>query len=118
MDHAKVIHISYGTGTVCEQSEKTVQILFEREDVGVKTFVYPDAFAHYLRYADSDMQSAIDDTLTARHRAEEERSAERAAARAALMEEEKARQKADAAARRKSTARTSRRTKKSTADIA
>lgn len=117
MENTAVHHIFFGRGVVTEQKEKTIRIHFERQGVGEKSFVYPDAFVNYLRFEDSSLQAQVRETLDSIRREAEERAAERAAARAALLEQEKQHQKEIAAAKRKSAAKTAARAKKKKVEV-
>ena len=117
MENAAVIHKVYGRGVVTAREEKTIRIQFEREGVGEKNFVYPDAFCSFLQFEDGQLMSRVRGELQAIRLAEEARARERAAQRAAYLEEEKQRQKELAAVKRKSAARkTVRSTKKKSSD--
>ena len=117
MENAAVIHKVYGRGVVTAREEKTIRIQFEREGVGEKSFVYPDAFCSFLQFEDGQLMSRVRGELQAIRLAEEARARERAAQRAAYLEEEKQRQKELAAVKRKSAARkTVRSTKKKSSD--
>jgi len=117
MENAAVIHKVYGRGIVTAREEKTIRIQFEREGVGEKSFVYPDAFCSFLQFEDGQLMSRVRGELQAIRLAEEARARERAAQRAAYLEEEKQRQKELAAVKRKSAARkTVRSTKKKSSD--
>lgn len=117
MENAVVIHKSYGRGIVTGREEKTIRIQFEREGVGEKSFVYPDAFRVFLHFEEERLAAQVNGELDAIHLREAERAAEKAAQRAAYLEEEKQRQKELAASKRKSAARkTVRSTKKKSSD--
>ena len=117
MENAAVIHKVYGRGIVIAREEKTIRIQFEREGVGEKSFVYPDAFCSFLQFEDGQLMSHVRKELETIRLAEEERVRERAAERAAYLEEEKQRQKKLAAAKRKSADKRPMRTaKKESAD--
>ncbi|MBQ4043963.1 MAG: hypothetical protein IJD06_08210 [Clostridia bacterium] len=105
MENAAVIHKVYGRGIVTAREEKTIRIQFEKEGVGEKSFVYPDAFCGFLQFEDGQLMSRVRGELQAIRLAEEERARERAAERAAYLEEEKQRQKELAAVKRKSAAK-------------
>jgi len=106
MQNSAVHHKLYGRGIVCEQSGKTIRVHFE--GAGDKSFVYPDAFASHLRFADEVLQAETEKMLADAAAQAAAHAAQRAAERAAAMEEEKKHQKELAAARRKSAARTRR----------
>lgn len=101
MENAVVIHKSYGRGIVTVQQEKTIRVQFDREGVGEKSFLYPDAFRVFLQYEEEMLNSRVKGELNALRREEEEQAAQRAAERAAYLEAEKQRQKEIAASKRK-----------------
>ena len=118
MENAAVIHKVYGRGVVTAREEKTIRIQFEKEGVGEKSFVYPDAFCSFLQFEDGQLMSRVRGELQAIRLAEEARARERAAERAAYLEEEKQRQKELAAVKRKSAAKRPVRSAKKEAAIA
>jgi len=85
MENAAVIHKVYGRGIVTAREEKTIRIQFEREGVGEKSFVYPDAFCSFLQFEDGQLMSRVRGELQAIRLAEEARARERAAQRAAYL---------------------------------
>ena len=95
-----VRHRVYGAGVIVNQTENKICVRF---DAGEKSFVYPDAFAIHLSYADETMQSALEEQLKERAAAEKQAAEEREKLRLENMEAEKLRQKQLAAARKKST---------------
>ena len=58
--NCSVKHISWGIGTVTEQKDNYIKIIF---GVGEKQFVYPDAFEKFLKCEDTNMQSQIEEEL-------------------------------------------------------
>ena len=101
MENIFVQHSTYGRGQIILQSEKTLRIRFEREGVGEKSFVYPDAFVRYLRYEDSGLQREMEAHLEAICAEKAAQAAEREAERIRALEEAKKQQKELAAARKK-----------------
>ena len=78
----QVVHEKFGTGTVTEQSESSVSVQFNA-GVGLRKFLYPSAFAAFLRLCSEDDAGAMDAEL------EKRRSEEAARRRVAEQEEEK-----------------------------
>ncbi len=101
MENITVHHSTYGRGQIITQSEKTLRVRFDTEGIGEKSFVYPDAFANYLRYEDSGLQSEMEAHLEAIRRENAEKAAEREAQRLRALEETKKQQKELAAARKR-----------------
>jgi len=116
MKEMTVFHIIYGRCTVCEQNEQSVRVLFDRTETGIKSFVYPDAFGHFLRFEDESLQKEVLDRIEQIRQEEKERILLRAAERAAAMEETKKHQKKLASAKRKAAAKPSLRSGKKKAD--
>lgn len=69
----RVSHIIWGAGSVSAVDDRYVRVLFDRSDIGERTFVYPDAFSKYLKYDDAAKQAEIDTVLAERARADAER---------------------------------------------
>ena len=113
MESIFVHHRLYGRGYIVAQSEKTLCVRFEREEIGEKSFLWPDAFERHLRYEDSDRQKEMDIRLTETHRAEAVASAAREESRLRMILEAKQRKKALAAARRKAVRKNMEQSKKS-----
>lgn len=59
----RVEHIIWGGGYVEHRDERYVRIVFDDGDIGTRTFVWPDAFGKYLRYADAEAQSEVEARL-------------------------------------------------------
>ena len=95
MENTVVHHISLGRGVVTAQDGKTIRVRFEEEAAGEKSFVYPDAFAKYLRYDDGTMQDSVQAQL------DEARAAALEAIRTQRREETASRRKSSAARVRK-----------------
>lgn len=56
----KVIHKLWGEGTVCEHQHPRFKVRFGEE---IKSFSFPQSFAGFLRFADSDDQNALEELL-------------------------------------------------------
>ncbi|MNI32363.1 hypothetical protein D3C73_862730 [compost metagenome] len=54
----QVEHVTYGTGTVLTHSGDRITARFAGQ-TREKSFVYPEAFEHYLRSLDPDIQEQI-----------------------------------------------------------
>lgn len=59
----KVKHSFFGLGLVKSVENKRIAIAFS-ENVGVKSFKYPDAFANYLEMCDADVQCSVLEDLS------------------------------------------------------
>jgi hypothetical protein len=105
MENITVHHSTYGRGQIILQSEKTLRVHFEAEGIGDKSFVYPDAFACYLRYEDSGLQREIEAHLEAIRAEKAAQAAEREAERIRALEKAKKQQKELASARKKTAKR-------------
>ena len=103
MENITVHHSTYGRGQIILQSEKTLRVHFEAEGIGEKSFVYPDAFAVYLRYEDSGLQREIEAQLETIRAKKAAQAAEREAERLRALEATKKQQKELAASRKKNT---------------
>lgn len=102
MENTVVHHISLGRGVVTAQDGKTIRVRFEGEAAGEKSFVYPDAFAKYLRYDDGTMQDSVQAQLDEARAAAQRAAAERAQQRAAAMEAIRTQRREETASKRKS----------------
>ncbi|MDR0906808.1 MAG: hypothetical protein LBN00_11685 [Oscillospiraceae bacterium] len=58
----KVNHTRFGDGAVIEQASAMITVKFDESDEP-KKFVYPDAFASFLRFCDSEVQARLDGEL-------------------------------------------------------
>ncbi|MBQ9079608.1 MAG: hypothetical protein IJY27_00880 [Clostridia bacterium] len=67
----KINHIIWGTGSVVSQDGKYICVAFDDSEVGFKTFIYPDAFSHYLCYEDAERQAEAQCLIDERRRVEE-----------------------------------------------
>ena len=72
--NCSVKHISWGIGTVTEQKDNYIKIIF---GVGEKQFVYPDAFEKFLKCEDTNMQSQIEEELAMKKQQEIQKQQER-----------------------------------------
>ena len=72
--NCSVKHISLGIGTVTEQKDNYIKIIF---GVGEKQFVYPDAFEKFLKCEDTNMQSQIEEELALKKQQEIQKQQER-----------------------------------------
>lgn len=63
--NSKVTHIIWGAGNVVAIDGKYIHVVFEGE-IGLRMFVYPDAFDRYLEYQDAELQSEVKARLEAR----------------------------------------------------
>lgn len=71
---SKVTHVIWGSGNVVAIDGKYIHVDFEGE-IGLRMFVYPDAFDRYLEYQDAELQSEVKARLEAR-RLEEQKKLE------------------------------------------
>ena len=55
LEGKQVRHIKYGNGTVTQETEGHVRVLFE-DGKSEKTFLYPDAFEIFLTFQDEQLQ--------------------------------------------------------------
>ena len=111
MEEVTVIHSRYGAGTVISRSEKVIRIRFAADGTE-RSFVYPDAFMKFLRYADPSRQEEVDAVLDERRRRAEE-EAEMAAQRRSESLEAARLERLRLAAEKKRAVSRSRRTAKS-----
>lgn len=105
----RISHIVWGEGAVISRDGKYIHVLFDDAEVGSKTFIYPDAFDHHMKYADADLQSEAEKLL--RERRENDESLKRAelqkkqqaalAARVKLLELKAKQRRARAVTRKK-----------------
>ena len=72
--NCSVKHISWEIGTVTEQKDNYIKIIF---GVGEKQFVYPDAFEKFLKCEDTNMQSQIEEELALKKQQEIQKQQER-----------------------------------------
>jgi hypothetical protein len=61
----KVEHISYGIGVVTEEEGNKILVQF-KEDIGSKTFLYPDAFERFLKVVNPNVESSVLEELHAK----------------------------------------------------
>ncbi|CAM3590604.1 MULTISPECIES: hypothetical protein [Saccharibacillus] len=62
LTNEKVLHNSFGPGTVTENGEGKVTVKFA-DETGEKTFMYPEAFEHYLTISDSSKQELVTEEI-------------------------------------------------------
>lgn len=106
----KIKHVTWGDGTIIETNGKYIHILFDDPEVGIRTFIYPDAFEKHMKYYDSQLQSDAENIIRERHENDEaarrleqqKRQQASLAARVKLLEI-KSKQRKTAALRRKKT---------------
>jgi hypothetical protein len=63
----KVEHISYGFGIVTEEAGNKISVQFQ-EDIGCKTFIYPDAFEKFLKAVKPEVESNVLEALQAKQK--------------------------------------------------
>ena len=98
MPNSAVYHKIFGQGEIIQLSGHTVRVRFAS---GEKSFLYPDAFAVHLRFADEASQREAECLIASAAAEKAEAAARRAAERAAAAEAAKGHQKKLSAARRK-----------------
>lgn len=68
----KIIHIIWGSGTIVDIEGKYLRAIFDNSEVGFKTFIYPDAFDHHIKYVDPALQAQIEQLLEQRRKTDME----------------------------------------------
>lgn len=106
----KIKHVTWGDGTIIETNGKYIHILFDDPEVGIRTFIYPDAFEKHMKYYDSQLQSDAENIIRERHandeaarRLEQQKRQQAALAARVKLLELKSKQRKTAALRRKKT---------------
>ena len=106
----RICHNVWGEGTIISRDGKYICVLFDDAEVGSKTFIYPDAFDHHMKYADAVLQSEAENLLRERRendenlaRLERQKKQQAAiAARVKLLELKAKQRRARAVTRKKS----------------
>ncbi len=101
MASTAVRHKLYGVGEITEQTENKIRVRFG-ENVGEKSFQYPEVFFVHLRYEDPQMQRTVEEELHEREAANRQAAEERESLRLENIAAEKLRQKQMAAAKKRS----------------
>ena len=95
LEQCRVHHIRYGAGTVVSCEEHVIRVAFP--ELGEKQFLYPDAFAHFLRADDPETAAQVAEEIILKKAEEEairrEREAIAAAVAAQQSEKKPARQR-------------------------
>ena len=105
MQNAAVVHRLFGRGIVKETEGRTISVLFEKDGIGEKKFLYPDAFRQFLRFEEEEFTSLLESELEAMRLQQEVHEREQAEARAAYLARMKQQQRDTAAAKRRSAAK-------------
>ncbi|HBL84399.1 MAG: hypothetical protein A2Y17_04770 [Clostridiales bacterium GWF2_38_85] len=58
-----VNHISFGSGIITFQDDKHIKVIFNKDEIKERTFVYPEAFIKYLEYKDKALQKQVNEIL-------------------------------------------------------
>lgn len=112
MQNAAVVHRLFGRGIVKETEGRTISVLFEKDGIGEKKFLYPDAFRQFLRFEEEEFTSLLESELETIRLQQEVHEREKAEARAAYLDRMKQQQRDAAAKRRSATKRTVRSVRK------
>lgn len=60
--HEQVKHLKFGIGTVAEQTDTLVEVKFANE-IGIKKFIYPEAFENFLELCDPSSREKLNNEL-------------------------------------------------------
>lgn len=62
LKNEKVQHTNFGVGVITEEKDYIIWVQFQ-ENIGVKAFVYPDAFEKFLKATNEAVQSTVMEDL-------------------------------------------------------